>query len=205
MRPVVLLEAAPVVGLRMHLQSTPAPPPAAAAAVARCDAHTCPWWPYSDSKDFRTNAALILIILFSLLLCVLALVSAIRYLLRRGRHCRHHEQAQAAAAVVPAAAAAPKEADITRNTGDDELGQSGAGLARVQVYAKGAGEEEGEEAECAICLSEFVEGEGIKVLGECNHVFHVQCIQQWLNSHSSCPTCRSSCLLLQSSIPAAPS
>ncbi|KAK4578177.1 hypothetical protein RGQ29_028354 [Quercus rubra] len=52
----------------------------------------------------------------------------------------------------------------------------------------------GVEVECAICLSEFVEGEGIRVLGRCNHGFHVNCIQQWLSSHTSCPTCRCSCL-----------
>ena len=33
------------------------------------------------------------------------------------------------------------------------------------------------ETECVICLSEFVEGEGICVLGRCNHGFHVTCIQ----------------------------
>ena len=52
----------------------------------------------------------------------------------------------------------------------------------------------GTEAECAIFLSEFVEGEGIRVLGKCNHGFHVNCIQQWLSSHTSCPTCRRSYL-----------
>lgn len=51
----------------------------------------------------------------------------------------------------------------------------------------------GAEAECAICLSEFVEGEGIRVLEKCKHGFHVQCIRKWLDSRSSCPTCRSIC------------
>nr|XP_018631592.1 RING-H2 finger protein ATL78-like isoform X2 [Nicotiana tomentosiformis] len=44
--------------------------------------------------------------------------------------------------------------------------------------------------ECVICLSEFGVGEKIKVLPKCNHCFHVKCIDKWLNSHSSCPTCR---------------
>lgn len=48
----------------------------------------------------------------------------------------------------------------------------------------------GEAAECAICLSEFVEGERIRVLSRCKHGFHLHCIQQWLSCHSSCPTCR---------------
>ncbi|OIT30515.1 PREDICTED: RING-H2 finger protein ATL78-like [Nicotiana attenuata] len=44
--------------------------------------------------------------------------------------------------------------------------------------------------ECVICLSEFGVGEKVKVLPKCNHGFHVKCIGKWLNSHSSCPTCR---------------
>ncbi|KAJ9706425.1 hypothetical protein PVL29_001770 [Vitis rotundifolia] len=59
----------------------------------------------------------------------------------------------------------------------------------------------GAEAECAICLSEFVEGEGIRVMGQCKHGFHVQCIQEWLSSHSSCPTCRGSCLPTSAHLP----
>ncbi|KAK6775516.1 hypothetical protein RDI58_026517 [Solanum bulbocastanum] len=45
-------------------------------------------------------------------------------------------------------------------------------------------------SECVICLSEFIVGEKVKVLPKCNHGFHVKCIDKWLNSHSSCPTCR---------------
>ncbi|MCD7467866.1 hypothetical protein HAX54_005517 [Datura stramonium] len=49
-------------------------------------------------------------------------------------------------------------------------------------------------SDCVICLSEFEIGEKIKVLPKCNHDFHVKCIDKWLNSHSSCPTCRN-CLI----------
>ncbi|TMW97512.1 hypothetical protein EJD97_005367 [Solanum chilense] len=48
----------------------------------------------------------------------------------------------------------------------------------------------GLDSECVICLSEFVAGEKVRVLPKCNHGFHVRCIDKWLNSHSSCPTCR---------------
>jgi E3 ubiquitin-protein ligase ATL10/75/76/77/78 len=44
--------------------------------------------------------------------------------------------------------------------------------------------------ECAICLAEFAEGEGVRVLPSCNHGFHMECVDRWLRSHSSCPTCR---------------
>ncbi|XP_055804791.1 RING-H2 finger protein ATL80-like [Solanum dulcamara] len=46
------------------------------------------------------------------------------------------------------------------------------------------------EEECAICLAEYTRGDEIKVLPQCGHGFHVQCIDTWLGSHSSCPSCR---------------
>ncbi|CAL9110268.1 unnamed protein product [Musa acuminata var. zebrina] len=47
-------------------------------------------------------------------------------------------------------------------------------------------------SECAICLSEFAPGERVRVLPGCNHGFHVHCIDRWLASRLSCPTCRRS-------------
>ncbi|KAL7207258.1 hypothetical protein ACSBR1_029254 [Camellia fascicularis] len=47
-------------------------------------------------------------------------------------------------------------------------------------------------SDCAICLTEFVAGDEIRVLPQCGHGFHVQCIDMWLGSHSSCPSCRQS-------------
>lgn len=45
-------------------------------------------------------------------------------------------------------------------------------------------------AECAICLVEYVEGDEIRVLPNCGHRFHLQCVDTWLLSNSSCPSCR---------------
>ncbi|XAR61513.1 hypothetical protein NMG60_11015958 [Bertholletia excelsa] len=45
-------------------------------------------------------------------------------------------------------------------------------------------------SDCAICLAEFVVGDEIRVLPQCGHGFHVGCIDTWLGSHSSCPSCR---------------
>ncbi|KAK1270179.1 E3 ubiquitin-protein ligase [Acorus gramineus] len=48
----------------------------------------------------------------------------------------------------------------------------------------------GEEAMCAVCLSEFKDGEEVRLLPECLHCYHVECIDMWLSSHSNCPLCR---------------
>ncbi|XP_074581123.1 RING-H2 finger protein ATL1-like [Curcuma longa] len=47
-------------------------------------------------------------------------------------------------------------------------------------------------AECAVCLSEFREQERIRLLPSCRHVFHIDCIDTWLQSNSNCPLCRGS-------------
>ena len=49
---------------------------------------------------------------------------------------------------------------------------------------------DGDGGECAICLGDFVKGEEIRVLPQCGHAFHLGCIDTWLGSHSSCPSCR---------------
>ncbi|XP_077213556.1 E3 ubiquitin-protein ligase ATL6-like [Tasmannia lanceolata] len=45
--------------------------------------------------------------------------------------------------------------------------------------------------ECAVCLSEFEDEETLRLLPKCDHVFHPDCIDAWLASHTTCPVCRS--------------
>ncbi|XP_039000271.1 NEP1-interacting protein-like 1 isoform X2 [Hibiscus syriacus] len=43
---------------------------------------------------------------------------------------------------------------------------------------------------CSICLEEFLQWEIVHRLPQCNHMFHVSCLQKWVKSHKSCPLCR---------------
>ncbi|KAG9160284.1 hypothetical protein Leryth_018936 [Lithospermum erythrorhizon] len=138
--------------------TTTSPPPP-------CTGRSCPWWPYSSSKDFTSNAAIILTILFSALFIALALNAAIRYFIRRRA--------------------------TTQEDNDVEAGEQEGGMK--VVFSPGMKVGEKETTECAICLSEFAQGDVIRVLDKCNHGFHYQCVQKWLVSHSSCPTCRANC------------
>lgn len=44
--------------------------------------------------------------------------------------------------------------------------------------------------ECAVCLNEFEDEETLRLLPKCDHVFHLECIDMWLASHTTCPVCR---------------
>lgn len=71
-----------------------------------------------------------------------------------------------------------------------------AGLAKKiirtlpMITFTASSEKDGKVAECPICLTEFVEGDEMRVLPQCGHVFHVNCVDTWLGKHSSCPSCR---------------
>jgi hypothetical protein len=45
-------------------------------------------------------------------------------------------------------------------------------------------------AQCAICLAVVSDGEVVRRLPACGHMFHVECVDMWLYSHPTCPLCR---------------
>ena len=44
--------------------------------------------------------------------------------------------------------------------------------------------------DCCVCLNEAEDGERLRRLPRCNHCFHVDCIDAWLQYRSTCPLCR---------------
>ncbi|KAL5705436.1 RING-type E3 ubiquitin transferase [Ranunculus cassubicifolius] len=68
------------------------------------------------------------------------------------------------------------------------LPQSVIDSISVFRYKKGEGLLEG--TDCSVCLSEFEEGESLRLLPKCSHAFHLPCIDTWLRSHTNCPSCR---------------
>ncbi|XP_054803548.1 E3 ubiquitin-protein ligase ATL6-like [Prosopis cineraria] len=55
----------------------------------------------------------------------------------------------------------------------------------VKVHKIGKG-----TLECAVCLNEFEDSETLRLMPKCDHVFHPDCIDEWLASHTTCPVCR---------------
>ena len=53
---------------------------------------------------------------------------------------------------------------------------------------QGVGEE---SAFCAICLECVKGSEEITELGNCNHLYHRECVDEWVDQgHGTCPLCR---------------
>ncbi|MQL95558.1 hypothetical protein Taro_028228 [Colocasia esculenta] len=45
---------------------------------------------------------------------------------------------------------------------------------------------------CVVCLAQFQEDQRVRTLPQCNHCFHVECVDHWLRQYSgTCPLCRS--------------
>ncbi|XP_028780847.1 E3 ubiquitin-protein ligase ATL6 [Neltuma alba] len=57
--------------------------------------------------------------------------------------------------------------------------------SHVKIHKIGKG-----ALECAVCLSEFEDTETLRLIPKCDHVFHPECIDEWLASHTTCPVCR---------------
>ena len=69
-------------------------------------------------------------------------------------------------------------------------------------YLAGETELAGSTTTCAICLSEFADGEKVRVLPSCRHGFHAECVEAWWvvsagggkpvhrSASPCCPLCR---------------
>eukprot|EP00978_Attheya_sp_CCMP212_P044785 scaffold322746_cov59-Attheya_sp.AAC.3 len=43
---------------------------------------------------------------------------------------------------------------------------------------------------CAICIADYEEGEMVATGTTCSHLFHTECLLDWLDKHDACPYCR---------------
>ncbi|KAL7104901.1 hypothetical protein ACP275_07G011200 [Erythranthe tilingii] len=80
----------------------------------------------------------------------------------------------------------------TRNTTPADRGLDLPVLNSLPVFMFSGGRKAEEPPqECAVCISEYEGHEVVRLLPKCNHIFHIDCIDMWFRSHSTCPICRS--------------
>ncbi|KAG8651539.1 hypothetical protein MANES_07G140800v8 [Manihot esculenta] len=130
---------------------------------------------YTSEANFDTNMVIILAALLCALICALGLNSIVRCALRCSRRFAFETPDEAAARLAA-------------------TGLKKSALRQIPVVIYGSAGIHIKATDCAICLGEFMDGEKVRVLPKCSHGFHVRCIDTWLGSHSSCPTCRQSLL-----------
>ncbi|XP_010443598.1 PREDICTED: RING-H2 finger protein ATL63-like [Camelina sativa] len=76
-------------------------------------------------------------------------------------------------------------------TTNDDKGLDLSVISSIPLFVYEDDEDQDEEDECVICLGLWEVGEFGRKLRNCGHGFHVECIDMWLSSHSTCPLCRS--------------
>ncbi|KAI3806245.1 hypothetical protein L1987_22144 [Smallanthus sonchifolius] len=120
--------------------------------------------------NFDNNMMIILAVLLCALICALGLNSIVRCFFRCGRTFLLENTRQSEAGMGSSVRKQGKLSEIP-----------------VVVYRS---EMKIPATDCPICLGDFNEGEKMRILPKCKHLFHVKCIDKWLVSHSSCPICR---------------
>ncbi|WCJ21682.1 RING/U-box superfamily protein [Euphorbia peplus] len=73
---------------------------------------------------------------------------------------------------------------------DSGLDQAFIDALPVFLYKEISGPGLKEPFDCPVCLCEFTEKDKLRLLPACSHAFHIDCIDTWLLSNSTCPLCR---------------
>ncbi|XP_030468400.1 RING-H2 finger protein ATL43 [Syzygium oleosum] len=104
-------------------------------------------------------------------------------LLLYAKHCKRggggYPGADDAAVASSSAAAARKNSGIDRSV-----------IESLPVFRFGSLRGQKDGLECAVCLTRFDPAEVLRLLPKCKHAFHVECVDTWLDAHSTCPLCR---------------
>lgn len=80
----------------------------------------------------------------------------------------------------------------TWNNRNSPVGVEEKVLGRIPILSYTVDSNCQSKTDCVVCLGEMEEGDAVRMLPNCRHVFHVACIDRWFLAHSSCPVCRSS-------------
>lgn len=157
------------------------PPPPVAAAAASTDA----------GFQSRISPSVLLIIL---ILAVIFFVSGLLHLLVRFLLRPSPRDAGDGYGGEANATAFQGQLQQLFHLHDAGVDQSFIDALPVFLYGAVVGAGGKDPFDCAVCLCEFADDDRLRLLPKCSHAFHVDCIDTWLLSHSTCPLCRRSLL-----------
>lgn len=100
---------------------------------------------------------------------------------------------------VAAAAARPPSPPRPRDDGDVEAG-TGIDDATLEAFPevvygearKARGGAAATQTCCPVCLENYGDGDVLRALPDCGHLFHRECVDPWLRQRPTCPVCRTS-------------
>lgn len=139
--------------------------------------------PPSSSGNKITPAVLFIIVIVAVLFFVSGVLHLlVRFLVKNpsSRSSRNPE--------VSSADALQRQLQQLFHLHDSGVDQAFIDALPVFIYREIVGPKE--PFDCAVCLSEFVEKDKLRLLPMCGHAFHINCIDTWLLTNSTCPLCR---------------
>lgn len=122
--------------------------------------------------------------LFGMIILIIIFHFSVKFIIRRQQRRRQNDilhQISTQIAPIDVSSVEP------RNSGLDTL--IIASLPKL-LYKQTDQFNQGEVIECSVCLGTIVEDAITRVLPNCKHIFHVDCVDKWFSSNTTCPICR---------------
>lgn len=143
----------------------------------------------SPSSDSKTNhAALFLIVVFAVFFFISGVLHfLVRFLMKNPSSL---SQSNDNYPEVSTSDALERQLQQLFHLHDSGLDQAFIDVLPVFTYEEIVVGVAKEPFDCAVCLCQFSDNDQLRLLPTCCHAFHINCIDMWLLSNSSCPLCR---------------
>lgn len=147
-----------------------------------------------DDRGFGVSRKIMLAAIGSLLgvvLLILLLHLYARYLLRRQERRRRLDalRSQRITQIAPIDESSIINDQLPHKSGLDPLVIASLPMFIYKLNSRQDVDDD-EQTECSVCLGTITEESSVRLLPNCKHMFHVECIDMWLGSHTTCPICR---------------
>ncbi|CAL5370568.1 unnamed protein product [Camellia sinensis] len=164
------------------------PPPLSPPSSYGDTFHKEPSSSSSSSSGTRISPAVLFIII---ILAVLFFISGLLHLLVRFlmKHPTSSTQSNDRYPEVSSSDALQRQLQQLFHLHDSGLDQAFIDALPVFMYKEIVGASK-EPFDCAVCLCEFSGKDKLRLLPMCSHAFHINCIDTWLLTNSTCPLCR---------------